>query len=365
VPTVPAAPQRVILVNPTRYLGNLLLAGGLIQDYAALCKEQGREFRVVIDAGYRDLLQGTLTDELFIWYPRREISKATSAWQKLRLYWRCLCQIRAFKADLAFNIEEDSVSHRLTQWSGARFVMGCSANRHRWGYDYVVPIDFSQRPPERRHRWYSFYEVFAALGLPEPPPGYLRFPPQPLPGALREKLLKLGLDSDRGFVALHTGAAKDYKLWPLPQFARLTQMLVEAGHRVAFIGAGKDADNAAAVIAQLPDSVPRGHIVDCCNQLTLAELSQLFRLARFVIGNDSGPFHLASAVGAPGAVIFGPTEVALWAPLSDKAVVMKSKEACSPECTKRQCVHQHRCLWAITPESIVARMNSLLAVAAG
>lgn len=359
---VPATPRRIVLVNPTRYLGNLLLAGGLIQDYAAQCQQQDRELRVVIDAAYRDLLQGTLPDDMFIWYPRREMAQATSAWQKLKLYWRCLSAIRAFDADLAFNIEEDSVSHRLTQWSGARFKLGCSTNRHKSGYDHVLAIDYSKRPESRRHRWYSFLAVFTALGLPEPKPHYLQFPSRALPDALRSKLQKLGLDMQHGFVVLHAGATKDYKLWPLANFAALTQKLIEAGHQVAFIGSGKDADNTAAILQLLPAEVPRQRLINCCNQLTLAELVDFFRLATFVIGNDSGPFHLASATGAPGAVIFGPTDKMLWGPLSDKAVVMQnenSNEVCDPQCTKTGCIYQHRCLTAITPDRVLAAVPTV------
>ena len=127
---IPADYRRIVLLNPTRYLGNLLIAGGLIQDFYHYCREREIEFLLVIDAAYRDLLQGSLPDKVLLFYPRKLIRQGSS-WQKLTAYLGCLFAIRRFKADIAFNIEEDSVSHRLTQLSGASFRIGSNVQRHK------------------------------------------------------------------------------------------------------------------------------------------------------------------------------------------------------------------------------------------
>src|SRR5690606_27735189 len=121
-----------------------------------------------------------------LFYPRRRIA-AGAPWRRAGAYWRCLAALRDFRADLAFTLEEDAVSHRLTQLSGARFRLGCSPVRHGRGFEHVLPLSFTERPEGRRHRWHSFYEVFQAIGLPEPPPGYLRLNPPPLDAPLRDR----------------------------------------------------------------------------------------------------------------------------------------------------------------------------------
>lgn len=352
---IPPHPRRVLLVNPTRYLGNLLLAGGLMQDYVAMCRARGTQVRILLDESFRGLLQGVLPDEVLLFYPRRAIANAALP-GKLARYLTCLRTLRAFGADLAFNIEEDSVSHRLTLWSGARFRLGCSKARHGYGYHHVVPIDFSQRPPERRHRWYSFAEVFAAVGLPESSPGYLRFPPVSAPTGLPERMQARGLVPERRFVALHAGATKQYKQWPLSHFVALARALVGQGWQVALIGAGADAVITSAILAQLPGEAAAGQVVDCCGHFSLGELPHLLKQAGCMVGNDSGPFHLAAALGVPGTVIFGPTDVDLWRPLSAGSLVIKGTEPCSPDCTRRHCLHAHRCLRSISPESILATL---------
>lgn len=355
---LPQRPHRIILIDPTRYLGNLLIAGNLIQQFAAFCAERQIEFRLVVDESFAELLKGSLPAACLLLYPRRRIKQARGL-DKLSLYWRCLRGIRQFHADIAFNIEEDSVSHRLTQLSGAKFRLGCSTARHRHGYEQVVAIDFTKRPLEQQHRWYSFQQMFAMLGLPASRPGYLQLPILPDSPELQARLRAAGIDLHQQQVVLHAGATKDYKKWPLAYYAQLCELLRQDGRQVVFIGAGSDAAEIAGVLLQVRQ--PHSDIVNLCNQLSLAELAQYFRHVKAMVGNDSGPFHLAAAQGVAGLVIFGPTRIELWGPLSTRTAVLKGPATCSPECTRQQCQHQHRCLTSITPELVLQRLQPMLA----
>src|SRR5690606_33563915 len=120
---------------------------------------------VVIDETFRPLLEEALPAGTLLGYPRRQINKAP-ALRKAGLYLRCLREIRGFRADVAFSIEEDSVSQRLTQFSGAKFKLGCSSTGAAFGFDQTVVLDFGTRPAQGQHRWYSFQDVFTELGLP-------------------------------------------------------------------------------------------------------------------------------------------------------------------------------------------------------
>ena len=344
-------------MNPTRYLGNLLIAGGLIQHFARYCDERGIEFKVVLDAAFAELLQGALPASSLLLYPRHRIKQAHGI-GKLLEYWRFLREMRRFRANIAFNIEEDSVSHRLTQWSGAGFRLGCSQQRHRFGYERVEPVEFVARAVGEQHRWYSFQQMFALLGLPRSQPAYLQLPWQPIGTALTLKLQNAGIDFGKQQVVLHAGATKDYKKWPSRYFAALCEALRDPRRQVVFIGAGTDAAEIDAVLQLVAQ--PHTGIVNLCNRLSLVELSHYLRRVRAMVGNDSGPFHLAAAVGVAGFVIFGPTNVALWGPLSERTQVLQSDEGCATGCTRQHCVAQHRCLNSITPAKVLARLQPLL-----
>jgi len=356
------SPRRVLLVNPTRYLGNLLIAGGLIQDYAIWCTEQGITFRVVLDEAFAPLVTTAFPEGCVLWYPRRAIRQA-GIWQKASLYLRFVQQLRRFKADLAFNIEEDSTSDRLTRWSGGAFLLGCSTTRHTWGYSQVLPINFATRNIAERHRWFSFQEVFLALGLAPRSPGYIRLSLPPLLPESRQVLSTRGLDLDAPYAVLHAGATKDYKKWPHAHFAALATLLREQGLQVVFAGAGQDAHDTRQIMQLLDEGAGTRAIIDATNLMSLADLGSFLQSATVMIGNDSGPFHLGCTVGTPGVVIFGPTEAALWRPLGAHVELLQKRDMCSAQCSRKQCIHDHRCLTAITPEQVCAAVNAVLKTA--
>ena len=354
---LPTKPARILLINPTRYLGNMLIAGGLIQQFAQHCAAQGIEFKLVVDAAYAELLDGALPRSCLLLYPRSRIKQETGCAQ-LTAWWPCLAQSRAFNADIAFNIEEDSVSHRLTQFSGARFRLGCSPLQHRFGYQKVVAVDFQQKSSGQQHRWHGFAQVFAEFGLLPAPPGYLRLPPRALGESTLTKLQAAGVDLAHQQVVLHVGATKAYKQWPLQYFADLCDQLRRPSRQIVFIGAGADATTVANVLQLVAQ--PQEGIINLCNHLSLVELASYLRHVQAIVGNDSGPFHLAAAQGVKGLVLFGPTDVALWGPLASNAAVLKGTESCAPACTRKQCMYQHRCLRSLTPTLVLERLQPLL-----
>jgi ADP-heptose:LPS heptosyltransferase len=341
---LPADPRRILLLNPTKYLGNLLLAGGLIQDFAALCRQRNREFVVVLDATFQELCAEAFADIQVLWYPRQAIHRA-GLWQKIRLFVGFLARIRAFQADLAFNIEEDSLASRLTRYSGAKYRLGCSPARHGAGYERVLPLDY-----RGRHRWYSFQDVFNALGLPASQPAYIKLLIDQPDEELTQKLHERGVRSGTRLVAVHPAATKDYKKWPEAAFSELCKLLIEKGFTPVLLGAGADDRLRCERIEHSAGDATPAKLLNLCDQLTLAELAGFLRLCTGIVGNDSGPSHLASAQQVPGLVVFGPSDPAIWGPLGSRSHVLRKVDQCDPRCSRRACFANYRCLTAITPQ---------------
>lgn len=359
---IPTDPKKIVLVNPTKYLGNLLIAGGLIQDYARECADRNSSLLVVLDETFRELVGDSLPAAETLWYPRAAIRRA-SAFKAARLYLSCLMKIRAFDADLALVVEEDTVAHRLTTLSGARFKLGCASSRHGRGYDQVLDIEFARRPLEQRHRWYSYQEVFAAVGAGDIPPGYIQL--NPSASAKADGILgELRSEVGRPIVVLHTGATKAYKKWPLPSFCELAELLHEAGFACALAGAGPDDKQAnTSLKAQLAEKGIK--VQDLTDQLSLAELARFLSQTQGFIGNDSGPFHLASALGVPGCSIYGPTELELWGPLNPVSRVVRSEQRpCVKACREPSCLFDNQCLRAVSPRQVMDAFQSIISQAA-
>lgn len=358
---IPTAPRRVLLVNPTKYLGNLLLAGGLMQAWVQHCFDKGIETRVVLDDSFRGLCEHSFPEGTLLFFPRRQINSAGIP-GKISLYAGFVKQLRQFHADIAFNIEEDSATSHITRLSGAAFRIGCSPRRHKRGYDHVVPVQFENRPAGRQHRWYSYYELFAAQGMAEPQQkAYLRLELDRCPDSLAGKLLQSGVNENTPTIAIHAGATKDYKKWPLEHFAVLVKLVQVNGMQPVLIGAGKSDREANAAIREILALQHCPAPPDLCNLLSLEELAYFLKNCRAMVGNDSGPFHLGSAVGIPGFVMWGPTNRDIWGPLGEQSEIVQGAYPCDPACNKGYCLHDHRCLKELEPVAVFSRLTARLA----
>jgi heptosyltransferase-3 len=343
--------QRIALINPTKFLGNLLIAGGLIQALAAECRRRNVVLLLVLDQRYRPLLETAFDGVEFVWYPRSRLKRPghPRAW---RAWWRCIRAIRAFRADLAFPLEDDSVAHQLIRLSGARLRVGASSERHPFGFHEVLPVQREGRQPSCSQIWFGYREVLERLGLAgalPAKPGYIRLPAFPSPPELT------AVDGQRPVIVLHAGATKRYKMWPLAHFAELAMALVARGYRVVLVGAGPTDAAANRDIMERAGAAAQG-MTDLCDRLSLPELAGLLGGADAVIGNDSGPMHLAGAAGARGVVVFGPTDTALWHPLTDSIRMVENRGACDPRCRRRVCYRDYACLQGIKPSDVLDRL---------
>jgi ADP-heptose:LPS heptosyltransferase len=89
----------------------------------------------------------------------------------------------------------------------------------------------------------------------------------------------------------------------------------------------------------------------------LKELAYLLRKCSLFIGADTGPLHIAAAVGTPVIAIFGPKDPQIYAPNCENCIIVRKDIPCSP-CEKRSCSHAS-CMKAITAEDVLAAVKSI------
>lgn len=155
-------------------------------------------------------------------------------------------------------------------------------------------------------------------------------------------------------VLLAPGAAFSWtKRWPEESWGRLAAALAERGAAAAFvIGPGEE-----PIAAKATASAGRPIPVLGAN-LDPVELAALFARARVVVANDSGPMHLAAAVGTPVVALFGPTDPGRTAPTGSPSRVLDLYVFCSP-CFLKQCPFQHECMRGISAERVVEAVEEL------
>ncbi|WP_319526232.1 lipopolysaccharide heptosyltransferase I [uncultured Desulfosarcina sp.] len=166
-----------------------------------------------------------------------------------------------------------------------------------------------------------------------------------------------GIDGSRKLVAINPVALWETKLWRNERFAELAGRLIR-DDRVDVVFTGGPDDR--RVVADIQDMMTEP-ATSLAGKTSLTQLAELYRQSEVLITTDTGPMHLAAAVGTPVVALFGPTAPWRTGPFGEGHRVIRTAPPCSP-CFKRRCdEHQCRCMNEITVEMVREAVNGLLA----
>lgn len=159
-------------------------------------------------------------------------------------------------------------------------------------------------------------------------------------------------------VAVSPGARFEHKRWPIERFAELCQGLQrEYPVQVVVIGGAED----RALGAALAESVSGG-VLNLAGETTLAETTEVLRRSRLFIGNDSGPAHLAAAVGTPCVTIFSSVVFpGIWEPWGEQNLALRYPVPCQFCFSEGHCrTGTMECIRGITVERVLAAARQFL-----
>lgn len=192
------------------------------------------------------------------------------------------------------------------------------------GFAHTIPV---KPPPTARHAAEIYLSLAQRMGvdLAANPVGMEFYPPDSDRTAVTHRLVEeVDWLGDCPLVVVHPGGAANpmrtdaNQQWPAERFARLANYLVrQRGARLILVGAGPDVPLATAVAGMC--AVP---VVNWAGQISLGELGALCEVADLYVGNDTGPTHIAAAVGCPTLAIFGPSNPAYSQPYGVKGRVI-------------------------------------------
>lgn len=188
----------------------------------------------------------------------------------------------------------------------------------------------------------------AGCQLPEGDDGTLRVRQSPsLAADLAETLC------DEPFVVFHPGAAVPARRPSAERSARMVDALVDAGQRVVVTGDPTESD--------LTGAVARDRAIDFGGRTTLATLAAVYAAARVVIAPNTGPAHLAAAVGTPVVSLFAPVVPASqWSPYGASVIRLGDQDAPCRLTRARACpVPGHPCLDGITDDELLRAVNRI------
>lgn len=239
-------------------------------------------------------------------------------------------QLRKERYDVALDFQGLLKSSILTRLAGPRRILGFARERFKepgatWFYDLKIPGEGNLN----QHVIACQAELVRALGCETDPDPLIPFR---LPDADREfadRLLdRLQISAP---LLLHPGAGWNTKIWPPHDFAELALRLSEQeGLPVIVTGGPGEREAMAEIQSRLrPDRVP-------CVETTILQFAALCRMARLVVASDTGPLHLAVALGTPTVALIGPTSEVRNGPFNARDTIVKRSLPCS-NCYRRSC----------------------------
>ena len=218
--------------------------------------------------------------------------------------------LRAFGPRLCINLHGGTRSARLTLLSGARYRAGFDMFRPSWVYNIRIPtaqvvLGVSRRVHTAEHLASAMYHLGVDTSMTVPAAS-MHTEPGPSP-----------LAPPGDYAVIHPFAATPEKTWPSERFLQIAKHLeTVAGLTPVFVGTKTD------------DFSPFAHYPTAAGA-PLAELARLMRDARFFVGNDSGPAHMAAAFRLPQVVVFGPSDAEIWKPWCAANEVLQANDISS------------------------------------
>ncbi len=277
--------------------------------------------------------------------------------------------LRGARYDLAVSVCGD-VASILARLSGATRRVGFAGEAiPGWLTDPIAGKRFTLGMHETRYG----LTLAAGAGAALPPPGAPESRPalrvgEPARQHVAELLALAGIPAERPVIALHPGSGNGKaKRWPLPHWAKLAEMLLaDDTAAVVLIGAPGDRPLAQGILRRMAQPE---RVTDLTGRTTLPELAALLARAAVVVTGDSGPLHVAEAVGARVVALHGPTDPAQSGPSGPEAIVLWNKVWCAP-CYDPRATAECRfgnpvCMKGLLPADVLLAVRRQLRVACG
>lgn len=180
--------------------------------------------------------------------------------------------------------------------------------------------------------------------------------------AARRLLAEAGLKAKQPLLAVNAGtsATRVQKRWPAEHFAAALDALADVPS--VLIGAGAEE---AAIAERILSLAGRTRPINLVGRTGIKELAALLEQCNALLTADSGPMHLATAVGTPTVALFGSTDPAVTGPYDDVSRVLDKRLSCAPCNNHPTCEGRYDCMRQITPEEAALAVRDVLREARG
>ena len=343
--------MKILILKPSS-LGDVIQALPVLR----LLKLHFRDAQIFwwIDSALAPLLEGDPDLAGIVRFERKRWA-APHHWPEM---FHSLRWMRAQNFDLVIDLQSLARSGAFGWLANGRFFVGLDEVREgaRGFYDVAVP-----RTSFYTHAVDWYLSALPILGVPVH--NHFEWLPERPAVAAEVKRTWLGENlklktQNSKLILLQPSARWNNKRWPAENFAELVRLLAQKFYAVRFVVLGDTSDK------PLGEIVARAAPERCfnlCGEVSLPEMIEWLRLCDLMITNDTGPMHVAAALGKPVLALFGPTEPRRTGPYGQLENVLRIELPCSP-CRKSHCSwkNPNECLTAISPAMVFERVQKQL-----
>ena len=270
---------------------------------------------------------------------------------RARDVWNSISEMRAHRFDLVIDLQALLRSAAVAWVANGQFTVGLQDWRELalGFYDRSVP-----RPSQQTHAVDWYLEVLKLVGVP------VRWDFDWLPKrADIAAHLARTWSLDGTTIILQPGARWLNKRWPAEHFAEVVRLLHVRDEATKFVILGGNADRELG--KQISAAAP-GACIDVTGRTTLPEAFELIRAIKLMVTNDTGPMHIAAALGTPVVGLFGPTNPARTGPYRQQQFALQRSELSCVPCLKNFCANSEpfACLRGISAARVVHEIAARL-----
>lgn len=337
-----------VVVRGTNWIGDSVMTVPALRALRRVLPEA--EITLVVRPSAKGLFaDASFIDKLLV-YDRRNVFSALS-------------QVREYRRqgfDLAVLFQNAFEAALIPALAGVPWRIGYATERRQPFLSHPVAL-----PEWRSTKHEVFYYLYLITALEQAlygtskiceaePDAALEISPERR-GQAKAFLESHGVVDSKSIVVICPGSINSRaKRWPAESFAKVADQLLLENKQVVIIGSKDEVDVCSDVVNRM-----KLNPVNLTGKTSIDQITGILTQGDVLITNDTGPAHIAAALGRPTLVIFGPTNPLTTRPLSGQAEVLRHPPECAP-CMLRDCPIDHRCMTAITVDEVLERSRGLL-----
>lgn len=343
--------KRFLIIKPSS-MGDVLHAFPAV--HALLQKEPDAQIDWVICPAFAELLDYLPGIQRRILFQRKEMGKLKTFFPT---FFRFQKELRKESYDIVIDLQGLIRSALIGLLARSWKKYGPSSAK-----EWLAPLCYTHRMkvmPEIKHALQKNCVMLADILQGEEISTEYRLPVvQKYAESARNLLKNSGFEPDREYIAIAPGARWKTKEWPPEFFAEAASLILKQYPEMHFVLLGSPAEN--TLCERITQFLPPESSINLSGKTSMGELVELVRGARVLLCNDSGPMHIAAAVGTPLVAIFAPTDPELTGPFGKNCHVLQPELDCL-RCMQKHCKTMH-CHTALSSRTFSEEAMKLLAI---